>query len=77
MTTVIDLTPEEIAELKTLTSEAETAAAVRKAMTEYLRYARRQRLKAISGHVEMQDNWEGLEDAEVRPGRETPGPGTR
>ena len=72
MTTVIDLTAEEIAELKELTSEAEIAAAVRTAMVGYLRYARREKLKTLSGHVEMQDNWEQLESLEPRPAHETP-----
>ncbi len=75
MTTVIGLTPEEIAELKALTSEAEIAAAVRKAMTGYLRYARREKLKTLSGQIEMQDNWEQLESLEPRPAHESPGTG--
>jgi hypothetical protein len=77
MTTVVDLTADEIAELKALTSETETPAAVRKAMIEYLRYARRQRLKTLSGRVEMQDNWEKLESLEPRPADDTPGSGPR
>ncbi len=77
MTTNIDLTVEEVAELKALTSEAEIAAAVRKAMVEYLRYARRQQLKTLSGRIEMQDNWGQLEALERRPPYEAPGSGPR
>jgi hypothetical protein len=75
MTTVIDLTPEEIEELKAITGESEIAAAVRKAMTGYLRYARRQKVKGLSGHIERQDNWEQLESLEPRPVHESPGLG--
>jgi hypothetical protein len=66
MATVIDLTEQEIAELKELTSQTDVAVAIRTAMTEYLRYVRRMRLKALSGQVEMQDNWSDLENAEEK-----------
>lgn len=56
MVTVIDLTEEEVRDLKEYTSQNDVATAVRAAMTEYLRYARRMRLKALSGSVEMQDH---------------------
>jgi len=65
MTTVIDLTPEEVAALKELTNESDVAAAVRTAMNTFLRQARRERLKNLSGRVEMQDNWRDLENAEL------------
>jgi len=65
MNVFIDLTPEEIAELKTVTNQSDLAAAVRTAVTEYLRYARRQRLKSLSGRVKMQENWHDLEGREI------------
>ena len=65
MTTSIDLTDQEIAELKSLTNQAD-AAAVRCATAEYLRFARRKRLKELSGQVQMDDNWRGLEDVEMK-----------
>ena len=64
----IDLTEQELAELKELTREEDAAAAVRTAMTEYLRYARRMRLKELSGKVVMEENWRLLENAEGEPG---------
>ncbi len=64
-TTSIDLNEQEIAELKSLTNQAEAAVAVRCATTEYLRFARRKRLKELSGQVQMDDNWRGLEEAEL------------
>jgi hypothetical protein len=75
MTATIDLTPEEIEELKALTKQGDVTAAVRFAMAEYLQYARRQRLKAISGHVEMQENWRELENTELKALHEDLGPG--
>jgi hypothetical protein len=66
MTANVGLTPEEIAEIKTLTNESDVGAAIDAAMREYLRYARRQQLKALSGRVEMQDNWRQLEEAEMK-----------
>jgi hypothetical protein len=61
MTTTVELSDQEIAELKSYTNQAEDAAAVRAAMVEYLRFARRMQLKAMSGNVEMEDNWQSLE----------------
>lgn len=34
-------------------------------MRDYIRYARRMRLKQLSGQVEMIDNWIELEQSEV------------
>ncbi|MCY2994968.1 MAG: hypothetical protein NTY19_44970 [Planctomycetota bacterium] len=66
MTTIIDLTDQELAELKTLTNQADAASAVRCATTEYLRFARRKRLQELSGRVEMEENWTVLEAAELK-----------
>jgi hypothetical protein len=66
MTTVIDLTDQELTELKTLTNQSDAAAAVRCATTEYPRFARRKRLKELSGRVEMEDNWAALEEVELK-----------
>ena len=47
MTAMVELTPEEIAEIKALTDQSDAGAAIRAAMREYLRHARRQQLKAL------------------------------
>jgi hypothetical protein len=57
MVTNIELTDEELADLKELTNRQDASEAVRAAMLDFLRYARRMRLKDISGRVEMADNW--------------------
>jgi hypothetical protein len=66
MPIVIDLTEQELAELKAYTREADDTAAIRSAMTEYQRLARRLQLKTISGQVSMDDNWQALEASELR-----------
>ena len=76
MATVVDLTEQELAELKELTHESDAAAAIRTAMSEYLRYIRRLRLKELSGRVQMQNNWAELERAEGHPRHENPAPGS-
>jgi hypothetical protein len=76
MPTIIDLSPQELAELKSFTKEADDAAAVRSAMKEYLRLARRMQLKTLSGRVAMDENWPALETAEQKDFDDQPGPGT-
>jgi hypothetical protein len=66
VSTVVELTEEEIAELKTVTKADDVGSAIRTAMTEYIRYVRRMQLKELSGRVEMLDNWRELEAAELR-----------
>jgi hypothetical protein len=77
MSTAVDLSEQELAELKALTRQTDAAAAIRTAMTEYLRYVRRQRLKELSGQVQMDDNWAELEDGETKAADENPGSGSR
>jgi hypothetical protein len=73
MPTIVDITEQELADLKAFTKETDTVAAVRLAMKEYLRLARRIELKSMSGQVEMEDNWQNLEAAELRDSDGGPG----
>ena len=66
MTIEIDLSDELLIEIRNFTNSADTSQAVRIAMEEYLRSARRQRLREIPGKVTMTDNWRELENAEVK-----------
>ncbi len=75
MSTVVELTDQELAELRQLTNETDAAVAIRSALSEYLRYVRRMQLKELSGRVTMQDNWRALEDAEGNSNHANPGPG--
>jgi hypothetical protein len=65
MTTAVDLSEKELSELKALTNETDAAAALRVAVAEYIRYAKRMRLKELSDQVEMEDNWREMEVAEA------------
>jgi hypothetical protein len=66
VTTTIELSTEEIAEIKAYTNQSDDVAAVRLAMKEFLRYVRRMQLKSLSGQVMMEDNWQSLESAELK-----------
>jgi hypothetical protein len=74
MSTLIELTEQELAELKAVTNQSDASAAVRAAMTEYLRYVRRMQLKELSGRVCMDENWPALEQAELETTDHEPGP---
>jgi metal-responsive CopG/Arc/MetJ family transcriptional regulator len=65
MVTSIELSEQELAELRDLTEQNDSGEAIRVAMRDYIRYARRMRLKQLSGQVEMIDNWRQLEESEV------------
>jgi len=56
METAVHLTDEEISELKDFTQESDTFAALHRAIREYIRYAKRMRLKELAGKVTMEDN---------------------
>jgi hypothetical protein len=65
MTATINLNDDEVNDLRDLTKVGDVAGAVRCALDEYRRYARRMRLKELSGQVGMDDNWRALEAAET------------
>jgi hypothetical protein len=61
----IELTAQEIAALKQITKLENDAEAVSKAAREFLRLSRLRELKAVSGKVEFEANWEQLEELEL------------
>ena len=56
MTATVQLTDEELKDLREFTQVEDADGAVRTALDEYRRYARRMRLKELSGTVSMEDN---------------------
>ena len=66
MSLTIDLTSEEVAEIKQITQVHDDAAAVTKAAREYLRQSRLRELKAVSGKVDYEDISERLESLELK-----------
>jgi phage terminase Nu1 subunit (DNA packaging protein) len=75
VTTTVHLTDEELADLQQLTNQIDPAEAIRTAMHDFVRYARRIQLKQLSGRVRIQDNWQALEAAELEAQRDANGPG--
>lgn len=69
MTAQVHLTDEELNDLRELTQIDDAEGAVRSALDEFRRYARRMRLKELSGQMKMVDNSRVMEDAE----RDAPG----
>jgi hypothetical protein len=65
MTATINLSEEEIQDLRDLTKVTDLPGALHYALDEYRRYARRMRLKELSGQIAMDDNWRSLETAET------------
>ena len=61
----IELTPQEIAALKQATRLENDAEAVAKAAREFLRLRGLRELKAVSGKVEVEENWQELEELEL------------
>jgi hypothetical protein len=65
MTINIEMTAQEIASLKQITRLENDADAVTKAAREFLRLSRLRELKAISGKVDFDNNWQELEQREL------------
>jgi hypothetical protein len=65
MSIPIELTAQEIAALKQVTKLENDAEAVAKAAREFLRLSRLRELKAVSGKVEWEGNWQELEEREL------------
>jgi hypothetical protein len=73
MTTTVNLSDEEVAELQAATKQSDIGEALKTALREYVRYAQRQELMTLSGRVEMQENWQELEEAELKAARPNDG----
>jgi len=61
----IEMPDQEISEIKHLTQLENDAEAIIQAAREYLRLSRLRELKAASGKVEFDANWQELEDREL------------
>jgi hypothetical protein len=65
MSVTIELTTQEIAQIKQLTQQAEDSQAVSRAVREFLRISRLRELKSASGKVEFEDPSVRLESLEL------------
>ena len=66
MSITIEMPAQEIAALKQLTKLEDDAEAIIQAVQEFLRLSRLRELKAASGKVAFEANWQELEDLELR-----------
>jgi hypothetical protein len=65
MSVTVDLTTQEIDELKQVTKLQDDSDAVTKAAREFLRLTRLRELKAVSGKVDFSLDWQELEQLEL------------
>lgn len=65
MSITIDLPAQEVAAIKQLTRLDNDAEAIMQAAREYVRLSRLRELKAASGKVEFDSNWQELEALEL------------
>ena len=66
MSITIEMSAQEIAALKQLTQLNNDAEAITRAAREFLRLGRLRELKAISGKVQFDTNWQELEELELK-----------
>lgn len=65
MSVTLDLTQEEMAQLREVTKKPDDAQAIALASRDFLRRSRLQELKQASGRVDFVNNWRQLEAAEL------------
>ena len=65
MSITIEMTVQELAAIKQITKLENDADAVMQAAREFLRLSRLRELKAVSGKVEVEANWQELEALEL------------
>ena len=61
----IDMSPQEVADLKQITKLDDDSQAVAQAAREFVRLCRLRELKTVSGKVEFNLDWQALEDLEL------------
>lgn len=66
MSITIDLSQQELVEIRELTKAADDAAGVVSAAREFVRWTRLRELKAASGKVDFDESWQQLESNEVQ-----------
>jgi hypothetical protein len=66
MSITIEMSAQEIAALKQLTRLDNDAEAIIQAARQFLRLSRLRELKAVSGKVEFESNWQELEEMELK-----------
>lgn len=62
----VEMSPQEIAALKQFTNLENESEAVTQAAREFIRLSRLRELKGVSGKVDFADNWQELENLELK-----------
>ena len=65
MSITIDLSQQELSEIREMTKATDDAAGVVAAAREFVRWSRLRELKAASGNVDFDENWMRLEASEI------------
>lgn len=65
MTAVLNLTDDELSELREYCQQSDLSSAVAEAVRGYIRYRKRSRLIELADQVEMDDSWSELEQREL------------
>lgn len=65
MSISIELSRDELTDLQQVTRQSDQTEAVRQAVREFLRLSRLRELIAVSGQIEIEDNWRQLEASEL------------
>ena len=65
MTVAVNLSDEEVSQIKRITRLEDEAEAVTKAAREFLRISKLKQLKSVSGKVDFDLDWEELESLEL------------
>lgn len=75
MTITIDLSQQELLEIREMTKAPDDAAGVIAAAREFVRWSRLRELKTATGNVEFDENWPELESNEIRESSRRPDAG--
>jgi hypothetical protein len=65
MVVPVELTDDELAQIKLATNQSDPSAAVTDAAKEFLRINQLKELKSVSGRVDFDLDWQGLESLEM------------
>ena len=66
MTTIVDLSDEQLHDVCEATQTTDVALAIQTAAAEYVRYWKRQKLKEVPGTVELNDAWRDMDADELK-----------
>jgi len=66
MRTTLDLDEKMVKEAMRITRSKSKAEAINRVLSEFIRYRKLEELKALSGKVRIADNWQEMEETELK-----------